>query len=345
MLLITDGCRRAGIFEYAGWRVARASAGERRLLLTLFVTMAVATAALNLDASVLVMTPVVLAIAARRGLGHETFSVSTIHLANSASLLMPVSNLTNLMVFHETGLTFAGFTALMALPWIGAIAVDWALVPRLARPAAVSSPPGLPAAAPAVTRWPAMILAATLAGLVLSGPLRLEPLAVVWVGAAVLSLAELITGQARVVGLLRAARPLFLLSLLGLGAAAWLLGKAGATDLLSGLIPDGEGFPELLLIASVAALLANLINNIPATLLLLPAVAPAGEAGLLAMLIGVGVGPNLSYPGSIANLLWRRLMIDGGAAVPWREFTRIGLVTTPIGIVVAVALLELALRI
>jgi arsenical pump membrane protein len=38
------------------------------------------------------------------------------HLSNSASLLLPVSNLTNLLAFAATGLTFFHFTGLMLLP-------------------------------------------------------------------------------------------------------------------------------------------------------------------------------------------------------------------------------------
>lgn len=325
--------------------MAHAGAGERSLLLTLFAAMALATAALNLDAAVLVMTPVVLAVAARRGFGHEAYSISTVHLANSASLLMPISNLTNLMVFHEADLSFGGFTALMTLPWLGAIAVEWLLVPRLARPATVSMPPQMPASAPEVRIGPAVLLGLTLAGLMLSGQLRIEPLAVVWVGAGAVAATELIGRTVGPIGLIRAARPGFLLGLLALGALAWLLGDLGLTGLFADLLPSGEGFLALLAIAAGAAVLANLVNNLPATLLLLPAVAPAGEGALLAMLIGVGIGPNLSYPGSIANLLWRKVMIEDGAKVPWREFTRIGLVTVPVGILIATALLWLALGI
>ena len=306
--------------------------------------MSLATAALNLDAAVLVITPVVLAVAARRGLSHKAYSVSTIHLANTASILMPVSNLTNLMVFHEAGLDFAEFTILMALPWVGAIAVEWLLVPRLARPAEVTAPPEEPHA-PAVRFGPAWIIAACLVGLLVSGPLGLEPLIVIWIGAAVLVTTEFASRSASIRDLVRAVRPLFLLGLLGLGAVAMLLGSLGLTDLLKGAVPSGEGFTSLLLIASVAALLANVVNNIPATLLLLPAVAPAGDGALLAMLVGVGIGPNLAYTGSIANLLWRRVMIEAGAGVNWREFSRIGIVTTPIAIVVAVALLSLTLTV
>ncbi|HMU26183.1 MAG TPA: ArsB/NhaD family transporter [Solirubrobacterales bacterium] len=339
LLLLTNGCHRAGVFDYAGWRVAHAGSGERGLLFSLFATMAAATAALNLDAAVLVMTPVVLAVASRRGIGHEAFSISTVHLANSASLLMPVSNLTNIMVFHETDLSFGHFTALMALPWLGAIAVERLLVPRLARPAEVRSPPELATVKPEVSVWPAALLGIVLSGFIVSGPLGVEPLAIAWAGAAVMVLGELAGRTAGPVELVRAIRPLFLAALLALGGLAWLLGDLGLTDLIADLVPAGTGFGSLLLIAFGAAVLANLINNIPATLILLPAVAPAGEGALLAMLIGVGIGPNLAYPGSIANLLWRRVMIEDGAAVSWREFTRIGLVTVPTGIFVATALL------
>jgi len=58
-----------------------------------------------------------------------------------------------------------------------------------------------------------------------------------------------------------------------------------------------------------AAVLANLINNLPAVLLLLPAASVAGPGAVLAVLIGVNTGPNLTYVGSLATLLWRRVLV------------------------------------
>ena len=52
------------------------------------------------------------------------------HLSNSASLLLPVSNLTNLLAFAASGLSFTRFAALMALPWLAAIAVEFAVFRR-----------------------------------------------------------------------------------------------------------------------------------------------------------------------------------------------------------------------
>ncbi|KOY56047.1 hypothetical protein ADK59_21225 [Streptomyces sp. XY332] len=81
----------------------------------------------------------------------------------------------------------------------------------------------------------------------------------------------------------------------------------GLGDALATALPTGNGLWALLAIALVAAMLANLINNLPATLALLPLAAPAGPGPVLAVLIGVNIGPNLTYVGSLAT------EPDGGA--------------------------------
>jgi Arsenical pump membrane protein len=77
---------------------------------------------------------------------------------------------------------------------------------------------------------------------------------------------------------------------------------------LSPLIAAGDGLPVLLAKAALAAVLSNVINNLPAVLVLLPLAAAAGAGPVLAVLLGVNIGPNLTYAGSLATLLWRRVM-------------------------------------
>ena len=67
------------------------------------------------------------------------------------------------------------------------------------------------------------------------------------------------------------------------------------------MLPSGVALPELLAVAAVSAILAKLVNNLPATLILVPATAPSGAAAVLAVLVGVNVGPNLTYIGSLAT--------------------------------------------
>lgn len=103
----------------------------------------------------------------------------------------------------------------------------------------------------------------------------------------------------------RAAAVGFLAFVLALGIVVRAVLDNGLAAGLDGFVVDDTG---LLGIAVAAAVLANLVNNLPAVLVLLPLAAPAGPAAVLAVLLGVNIGPNLTYAGSLATLLWRRIV-------------------------------------
>jgi arsenical pump membrane protein len=65
---------------------------------------------------------------------------------------------------------------------------------------------------------------------------------------------------------------------------------------------------------------------------------------VLAVLIGVNIGPNLTYAGSLATLLWRRLLRERDQEVNLGEFTRLGLLTVPAGLAAATVALWAGLR-
>src|SRR5690348_4678634 len=113
----------------AGGRPGRV--GPRRLLAQVFVIAALTTAVLSLDTTVVLLTPVVFATATRLALRPRPHVVACVHLANSASLLLPVSNLSNLLALRASGLSFTRFGALMAAPWLVAIAVEWLVLRRV----------------------------------------------------------------------------------------------------------------------------------------------------------------------------------------------------------------------
>ena len=103
-------------------------------------------------------------------------------------------------------------------------------------------------------------------------------------------------------------------------------------------------FAGLLTAAVLAAVLANLVNNLPATLMVVPLV--AGSPGLvMAVLLGVNVGPNLTYVGSLATLLWRQILHARDHPPAVREFLRLGVLTVPAGLLAGVAALWLSLTI
>jgi arsenical pump membrane protein len=113
---------------------------------------------------------------------------------------------------------------------------------------------------------------------------------------------------------------------------------------LGPLVTGGTSLTALLATAALGAALANLINNLPAVLVLLPLAAPAGPGAVLAVLAGVNIGPNLTYTGSLATLLWRRVLHERGSRPSLGEFTRLGLLTVPPAIVLAVLALWASLH-
>jgi arsenical pump membrane protein len=65
----------------------------------------------------------------------------------------------------------------------------------------------------------------------------------------------------------------------------------------------------------------------------------------LAVLIGANIGPNLTYVGSLATLLWRRVVREHDAEPTAKEFTGLGLLTVPAAVVCAVLALWAMLHI
>nr|WP_306318832.1 MULTISPECIES: arsenic transporter [unclassified Streptomyces] len=337
ILLLAQLCADEGLFKAAGDAVARACHGSpKRMLGGVFAVAAGITAVLSLDATVVLLTPVVFATAARIGARPRPHVYASAHLANSASLLLPVSNLTNLLAFTASGLTFTHFAGLMALPWLVAIGIEYAVFRRyfaddLAAPAHdpdPEEPPGVPL-------FTLTVLALTLAGFVVTSFAGIEPLWAAFAGAAVLGTRALARRHSTPGELLKAANLPFCLFVLALGIVVKAVVDNGLGDAISRFLPDGSSLPTLLAIAGAAALLSNVINNLPAILALLPVVSPMGAGPVLAALIGVNLGPNLTYVGSLATLLWRRIVHDHGTEPELGEFTRLGLLTVPATVVAA----------
>ncbi|MFR0355429.1 SLC13 family permease [Streptomyces sediminimaris] len=347
VLVLAHFCDVEGLFQACGAWMARQAAGSPgRLLAAVFVLASAITAVLSLDATVVLLTPVVLATAARAGVRARPHLYACAHLSNTASLLLPVSNLTNLLAFETSGLSFIRFAALMALPWLVAIGAEYLVLRRFFdTDLAVSVRPPAVGAAPEPPLFALVTVGCTLAGFVVASAVGIEPAWVAAAGALVLAGRALLRRRATPLSVVRAAQPAFLAFVLALGVVVRSVVDHGLAGALGHVLPGGSGLLALLGIAAVAAVLANLINNLPAVLVLLPLTAAAGPGAVLAVLLGVNIGPNLTYAGSLATLLWRRILHREGHEVRLARFTRLGLLATPAALVPAVAALWLSLRV
>ncbi|MET0419911.1 MAG: SLC13 family permease, partial [Actinoplanes sp.] len=224
-----------GVFRYAGAIVARIAAGHPpRLLPAVFAAASLITAALSLDATVVLLTPVIFAAAARIGARPRPHVYATAHLANSASLLLPVSNLTNLLAFAASGLTFLGFAAVMALPWLAVIAVEfvlfrWFFAADLRAPAEeVPAAEDVPA-----PRYALVVLGLTLAGFAVAQPFGVSPAWVAVAGAIALAVPRRTSPCA----LVREANPAFCAFVIALGIVVLAVREQGLGRLIDGLVP------------------------------------------------------------------------------------------------------------
>jgi arsenical pump membrane protein len=344
VLLLSHLADREGLFTWAAAATARRSGrSARALLVRVVVLSAVVTAVLSLDATVVLLTPVVIATAAHMRTSSLPHAYAAGHLANSASLLLPVSNLTNLLAFAATGLSFLHFTGLMLAPWLVAVAVEFAVLRWLFR-----SELAKPAGEPVTTSPPLPVLAVVVVGLVVVGfgvasLLGVSPIWPAAIGVLVLAVRQLLRRETRFADLVSAADLPFALFVLTLSVVVLAVLSNGVEQFLHRVLPDGDALLALLIIAAVSALLANLLNNLPATLALLPVLAVGGAGPVLAMLIGVNVGPNLTYVGSLANLLWRRVL--GREAPSSAQHSAVGLATVPLTLLVSTVALWVALQI
>lgn len=350
VLVLAQLCEDEGLFRACGAWMARGATGRpRRLLIHVFVTASAITAVLSLDATVVLLTPVVFATAARLGARPKPHIYACTHLSNTASLLLPVSNLTNLLAFAASGLSFTRFAALMTLPWLAAIAVEYAIFRRyFATNLTASTPARQTAEQHPVPVFTMVTLATTLAGFALCSTVGINPAWAALAGAAPLAGRALAQRRTTPRQIMRAAAVPFLAFVLSLGLVVHAVVDNGLDDALGHLIPGGAtpttGLRALLGTALLAAALANLINNLPAVLVLLPLTAPAGAGAVLAVLLGANIGPNLTYAGSLATLLWRRIVHHHDHDVDLGEFTRLGLATVPTALLLAVTALWTALH-
>jgi arsenical pump membrane protein len=287
----------------------------------MMLLVALVTATLNLDTSVVFLTPVLLHTARHRSIREEAFLYGSIFMANAASLLLLGSNLTNILVFARSNVKGAAFAGTMLVPWIVSVALT-TLVVLVWRWRDLSSKPVIEhEESQRFTLGPGAvgIVAAVALMLVFSRP-ALPVLAVALVIAA---LDIVIRHRVAFPSLVRSANLPLVVGLFILATAVsvasryWhvaqhLIGTAGSWQT-----------------AGVAAAASNVINNLPAAAML-SAKFPAHPYSLL---FGLNLGPNLTVIGALSSMLWLKVARREGAAPSVWTFTKIGVVVTTVTLV------------
>ena len=340
--VVADLADGAGVFAAVARVASRLARGSVLELWLLVVGLAVlSTTVLSLDTTAVLLTPVVLALAAQLDLNPALFAYTTVWLANTASLLLPVSNLTNLLAIGRLpGYGALDFAALMWPAAVATLLVTVAVLALIFR-RSLRGRYQQPAPEPVRDR---VLLGIALVVCALLGPAFVVGLPVV-VPAAVAAAILVVTCAVRAPDLL-SWRLLPWPLVLGVSVLFVLVQLAhdhGLAALLTLAAGAGVSWVSLLQVAGLGAAGANVLDNLPSYLALEPSAA-GSPLRLAALLVGVNAGPLITPWASLATPLWAGRCRAAGVAVSWRGFVLRGLVLTPVLLLAGVTALWWAHR-
>ncbi|MFI6598570.1 SLC13 family permease [Nonomuraea sp. NPDC050536] len=320
IIVLAELTKEAQVFDAIAARMAVLGRGNYTALFFLSTAFAsFVTIFLNLDTTAVLLTPVMLALAPKARIDALPLAMATIWLANTASLLLPVSNLTNLLAMQRIDLDAQQFAARMWAPQIVSIAVTLAFLwvfywRRGRRREARYAPPLLDPIADPVLFWTAGIACLLFIAALL---LKVQVGVAAAVAALLVVIAFFVRDRGRLtLGLIPWQLLIFVT---GLFLVVPTLSRYGLADLMTWMLGTHQ---DPYRNAAVGAGLANTINNLPAYKALEPVVAT--RDGLLAVLVGTNVGPVITPWASLATLLWFESCRRNDVKVPMRRFLLTG---------------------
>ena len=337
--VVTELAAEAGLFRELAHLAARGGLRRAWVLWLIVVLIAVAsTVFLSLDTTAVLLTPVVVLLARHVGVSPVPFALTTVWLANTGSLLLPVSNLTNLLAqraLHNP--SPVAFASLMALPALVSVVVPCVVLFLLfRRDLLVPYHPEEP-----VILEDRLLFIASAVVVAVIVPLLVSGIPV-WIPAsagAVVLLAFFVVRKRTVVRFSLIPWQIVLLAS-GLFLVVEVAHSLGLGEALVALAGNGEGPLALLRLSGTAAAGANLVDNLPAYLALEPVA--GSPVRVAALLIGTNAGPLITPWASLATLLWHDRLKALGVEISWRRYALLGLIVVPLTIVPAVLVLALA---
>ncbi|MGI8840772.1 MAG: arsenic transporter [Caulobacteraceae bacterium] len=345
MMLLSETARREGVFDWvAALAVNAARTSPRRLFLLIYAVGVVVTVFLSNDATAVVLTPAVYAVAKKAKVKPLPFLFACAFVANAASFVLPISNPANLVLYGGHTPPLGRWLASFALPSAASIAATFVVLGWVeggALKGACEGDVGQPKLA--AGGWTALagIGVAALGLMAVSAfDIRLGlPTAIL---GALTTLAVLLRGRLSPAPVLKGVSWAILPLVAGLFVLVEAVDRTGAIRLLAGVLETASRQSQTLaaaLAGGAVAIADNLINNLPAGLIASTTIAQAHAPARVtdALLIGVDLGPNLSITGSLATILWLTAIRREGETVSFRRFLKVGALVMPPALVLALA--------
>lgn len=350
----------AKFFDWAAAVAAGASAmSGRRLLFNVLLLGALITTFLSNDAAAIILTPVVYTLVTRLRLRVTPYLFAVSFMANAASLTLPISNPTNVLTATTLRLSLGDYEFHLVLASLASVAITAAVLMAIFwravghdftfdRHAAI-------AGATTDRGFFVLVVAAlcVLAAAYIAGSALRWPLGVVAVAGAA-GLLMIAAARRRVSGEhLRAhVSPALFFYVASLFVLIRAVEQAGVTgDFVAGVTSHVDSASTAVVSGLLgAAVLSNVVNNLPALLVLISGAQAGGVPSalhvpfLLGALAGADLGPNLTPVGALSTMLWLVIVRRRGVEVSTWDFLRIGAIVTPLTLIAAGLLMAASFR-
>lgn len=355
LMLICVGADKAGFFKWSAYQAVNLAKGKGRLLFfTVFALGIAITAFFSNDATALVLTPIVFTLVRELKLNPLPYVFTCAFIANTASLLLPISNPVNLLPFTAFHLTLGEYLLYLMLPGVVGIGVN-VLVFYLLFRRSISCNFEVrisPLTKEAFFKYASIALGfIAVAYLVTS----YQGLPLFWValgGGLLLVFGGLVLRRLCPNEIASGISWSILLFIFSLSVVVEGLENSGFIATLGAILGNSfsqESFKGIAAVAVCNALGSNLINNwsmIIVSTSSLGIVNPSPAPSLIyAAILGADLGPNLTIVGSLSSMLWLVILRQRGLDLSPKQYFRVGLVLTPPLLAATIGCLYLMARI
>jgi Na+/H+ antiporter NhaD/arsenite permease-like protein len=339
MMIVAAYLRLSGFFSLVTMWAIRRARSPRGLLAAIVVAAGVLSALFVNDVVCLVLAPLVLAITSRLQLPAVPYLIALATAANVGSVATLTGNPQNMLVGSFSSLTYRGFLvreAPIALLGLGAVFLVVLAVYRRQLPDAFATTASV---ARYPVHYPLMIKTLIAVGVMLVAFLAGVPIALVAIAGAAYSL---LTRRVKPDKVYREVNWGLLVLFVGLFVLTGGLEQSGASEEL-GRWAARLGLHRPAVLTVTAAVVSNLVSNVPAVLLFKPLLAGFGEPDRAWLILAMAstLAGNLTLIGSVANLIVAEAAREARVEIGFLEYCRVGVPLTIVTLLIGWAVLVL----
>jgi len=324
LMIVSAQFRVAGFYSNLVRRLTAIQVSPEALLAILIITSGVLSALLANDIVCLAVTPILVESCCRRNLDPKPYLLALACSANIGSAATIIGNPQNMLIGQVLKLDFADYLYQAGIPSALGLAALWVIICVMTRGRWQCEMP------PVVTGRQRFSLWQTGKGLFVLILLMIAFLAAPWpretvalTAAGILLLSRKMSSR-EIIGLVDWQ---LLVLFFGLFVVNHAVMQAGLMDSLMRTLADrGIHLETPAWLFGASAVLSNIVSNVPAVMLLLPAATHPMAGPVLAL--SSTLAGNLLIVGSIANIIVVEQAAQYGVKISWREHARIGVPVT-----------------